>query len=41
MHRVQWLGLGVWRVILGLGMVLLALLLATTLLQVLSRYVLS
>ena len=41
MHRVQLLGLGLWRLILGLGMVLLALLVATTLLQVLSRYVLS
>lgn len=41
MRRGQALGLGVWRLILGLGMVLLALLVATTLLQVLSRYVLS
>jgi len=41
MHRAQVLGLGVWRLILGLGMVLLAFLVATTLLQVLSRYVLS
>jgi TRAP-type C4-dicarboxylate transport system permease small subunit len=41
MHRVQRLGLGAWRLILGFGMVLLALLVATTLLQVLSRYVLS
>jgi TRAP-type C4-dicarboxylate transport system permease small subunit len=40
MHRVQRLGLGAWRFILGLGMVLLVLLVATTLLQVLSRYVL-
>lgn len=35
------LGVGAWRVLLGLAMVLLALLVATTLLQVLSRYVLS
>ena len=35
------LGVGAWRLILGLAMVLLALLVATTLLQVLSRYVLS
>ena len=41
MHRMQRLGLGAWRLILGLRMVLLALLVATTLLQVLSRYVLS
>jgi len=41
MHRVQVAVLGVWRLILVLGMVLLALLVATTLLQVLSRYVLS
>jgi TRAP-type C4-dicarboxylate transport system permease small subunit len=39
-HGVKVLGLGIWRLVLGLGMVLLALLVATTLLQVLSRYVL-
>jgi TRAP-type C4-dicarboxylate transport system permease small subunit len=41
MHRTQVAVHGVWRLILVLGVVLLALLVATTLLQVLSRYVLS
>jgi TRAP-type C4-dicarboxylate transport system permease small subunit len=41
MHRGQLVLLGVWRSILVLGAVLLAVLVATTLLQVLSRYVLS
>ena len=40
MHRVQLVLLGVWRSILVLGAVLLTVLVATTLLQVLSRYVL-
>lgn len=40
MHRVQVVVLGVWRLIRVLGEVLLAVLVATTLLQVLSRYVL-
>jgi TRAP-type C4-dicarboxylate transport system permease small subunit len=40
MNRVQAVVLGVWRLILVLGAVLLAVLVATTLLQVLSRYVL-
>ena len=39
--RLRVLGLAVWRVVGSLGMVLLALLVVTTLLQVLSRYVLS
>lgn len=39
MHRAQLVLLGVWRSILVLGAVLLAVLVATTLLQVLSRYV--
>ena len=40
MHRGQVVLLGLWRLILVLGVVLLAVLVATTLLQVLSRYVL-
>ncbi len=40
MHRLQVVVLGVWRLILVLGVVLLAVLVATTLLQVVSRYVL-
>lgn len=40
MHRAQVVVQGVWRLILVLGSVLLAVLVATTLLQVLSRYVL-
>ena len=39
-HRVQILALGVWRLVLVLAMLLLGVLVATTLLQVLSRYVL-
>lgn len=41
MHRAQGAVLAVWQLILVLGMLLLALLVVTTLLQVLSRYVLS
>jgi TRAP-type transport system small permease protein len=39
-HRVQTIALGIWRLVTVLAMLLLGVLVATTILQVLSRYVL-